>query len=103
MKTSTRRGSGWWLAPLGLLLSLAVRPSHALVLDDRNEMRLGLRAYTAVRIGTDVMGDEDNPLTFPHSGEGHVRQNRYFLELKLDHDLTRLATTTKGAAWLLGW
>src|SRR4029077_13255534 len=30
-------------------------------------------------------------------------QHRYFLELKLDHDLRRLATTTKGAAWLFGW
>src|SRR5690242_994901 len=77
--------------------------SHALVLDDRGEMRLGLREYTSVRIGTETMGGEDDPLTFPRSGAGHVRQNRYFLEVKLDHDIRRLGTTTKGLAWLLGW
>ena len=103
MTIATRRRSGRWLAPLGLLLCVSLRPAHALTLDDRGEMRLGMRAYTAVRIGTEEMGGEDNPLTFPHSGAGHVRQNRYFLELKLDHDIRRLATTTKGAAWLLGW
>jgi hypothetical protein len=75
----------------------------ALVLDDRGEMRFGGRAYTAVRVGTQEMGGEDNPLTFPGSGAGHLRQHRYFLELKLDHDIKRLGTTTKGPAWLLGW
>src|SRR5690349_1794632 len=103
MTIATRRRSGRWLAPLGLLLFIGARPAHALTLDDRGEMRLGMRVYTSVRIGTETMGGEDNPLTFPHSGAGHVRQNRYFLELKLDHDIRRLATETKGAAWLLGW
>jgi hypothetical protein len=32
-----------------------------------------------------------------------LRQHRYFLELKLDHDIRRLATTTMGAARLFGW
>jgi hypothetical protein len=32
-----------------------------------------------------------------------VRQHRYFLELKLDHDLRRLATTGRGVARLFGW
>jgi uncharacterized protein DUF1302 len=83
--------------------ALLASPAHALVLDDRGEMRLGLRAYTAVRLGTEEMGSSDNPLTWPHSGTGHVRQNRYFLELKLDHDIKRLATTGYGAAALFGW
>lgn len=77
--------------------------SHALVLDDRGEMRLGLRAYTAARFGTEQTAGEDNPLNFPGSGVGHLRQHRYFLEVKLDHDIRRLATTTPGPAWLLGW
>jgi hypothetical protein len=79
------------------------RPALALVLDDRGEMRLGMRAYTAVRIGTEKMGGEDDPLSFPSSAAGHVRQHRYFLELKLDHDVRRLAKTGWGIARLFGW
>lgn len=107
MMTATTRRAGWCTR---LLLTLTVvaglagpRHAKALTLDDRSEMRLGLRAYTAVRVGTEQMGTEDDPLTFPSSGAGHVRQHRYFLELKLDHDIRRLATTTKGLAWLFGW
>jgi hypothetical protein len=91
---------------LGALLlgaALLPRAADALVLDDRGEMRLGLRAYTAVRIGTEKMGGEDDPLTFPSSAAGHVRQHRYFLELKLDHDIRRLATETYGIGALFGW
>ena len=103
MKTATRRrATQLALAALGAGV-LASRAGHAVVFDDRGEMRLGMRAYTAVRVGTDQMGGEDDPLTFPSSPPGHVRQHRYFLELKLDHDIRRLATTTKGLAWLLGW
>jgi uncharacterized protein DUF1302 len=90
----------WWVLAI---TALGASPVRAVVLDDRGEMRLGMRAYTSVRIGTQTEGDTDDPLSFPHSGDGHVRQNRYFLEVKFDHDFLRLATTTKGAAWLLGW
>jgi hypothetical protein len=86
----------------GLLLA-APRHADALNLDDRGEMRLGMRAYTAVRVGTERMGGDDNPLTFPDSPAGHVRQHRYFLELKLDHNVTRLATTGHGLGRLFGW
>jgi hypothetical protein len=91
---------------LGLAaLAVLVLASHAraVTLDDRGEMRFGMRAYTAARIGTQTMGSSDDPLTFPGSGSGHLRQHRYFLDLKLDHDIRRLGTTTKGLAWLLGW
>jgi hypothetical protein len=77
--------------------------AHALVLDDRGEMRLGMRAYTAVRIGTETMGGDSDPLTFPGSGAGHIRQHRYFLELKLDHDIRRLAKTGWGVARAFDW
>ena len=108
MRTATRRGQRRLLqrlvfpgvAVLGMLLP---RPAPALVLDDRGEMRLGMRTYTAVRIGTEKMGGEDDPLTFPSSAAGHVRQHRYFLELKLDHDIRRLAKTGWGIARLFGW
>lgn len=76
--------------------------ASALTLDDRGEMRLGLRAYTAARLGTEAMGGDEDPFSFPHSAPGHLRQHRYFLSIKLDHDLKRLATTTKGLAWLFG-
>jgi hypothetical protein len=104
MTTATRRRPRWRIA-LGSVVLLLVtwRPASALTLDDRGEMRLGLRAYTAARFGTEHMNSEDDPLTFPHSGTGHLRQDRYFLEVKLDHDIRRLGTTTKGLAWLLGW
>ena len=92
------------LLGLAILAALAFASlADALVLDDRGEMRFGMRAYTAARIGTETMGGDDDPLTFPNSGAGHIRQHRYFLELKLDHDIRRLGTTTKGLAWLLGW
>jgi len=85
------------LVSVALLLG-AVRPASALFLDNRNEMRLGMRAYTAFRISTDQMGGEKDPLSFPDSGVGRMRQNRYFLQLDFDHDLTRLMRTGSGFA-----
>jgi hypothetical protein len=84
----------------GALVALAVligtRAALALSIDNRGEMRLGLRAYTAVRVGTERIGASDNPLNYPVSGAGHLRQNRYFLQLSWDHDLTRLARSSWG-------
>ncbi len=94
-----------WSALGGLVLLAAVAPrtARALTIDDRGEMQLGLRAYTAARFGTEAMGGSDDPFSFPHSPAGHLRQHRYFLELKFDHDLRRLAKTTRGLAALFGW
>jgi hypothetical protein len=104
MTTATKRnGAACRLAALALAIAAIPHLARAVTLDDRGEMRLGMRSYTAARIGTQEMGGEDNPLNFPNSATGHLRQHRYFLEVKLDHDIRRLATTTKGAAWLLGW
>src|SRR6266403_2972841 len=106
MKTATRRraqGLATGLLLGGATLTLVVRPAHALTLDDRGEMRLGLRAYTAARIGTEKMGGSDDPLSYPNSAAGHLRQHRYFLELKLDHDVRRLAKTGWGLARLFDW
>jgi Protein of unknown function (DUF1302) len=84
----------------GVLTALAVligtRAALALSLDERGEIRLGLRGYTAVRVGSERIGDSDNPLNYPVSGAGHLRQNRYFLQLSYDHDLTRLAKQSLG-------
>jgi hypothetical protein len=89
---------------MGRLLTLAITAlavlsgtrSFALTLDDRGEMRLGLRAYTAVRVGTNEIGNSDNPLNYPVSGVGHLRQNRFFLQIHWDHDLTRLTNQSWG-------
>src|SRR5437764_9740781 len=85
------------------LLTLPVHMARAISLDDRGEMRLLMRAYTDVRIGTEKEGGSDDPLSFPRSAAGHVRQHRYFLELKFDHDIKRFATAGTGVARAFGW
>src|SRR5262249_1053801 len=90
----------WRRLLTGALTALTVlvgtRTVLALTMDERGEIRLGLRGYTAVRVGTERIGDSDNPLNYPVSGAGHLRQNRYFLQLSYDHDLTRLAKQSYG-------
>jgi hypothetical protein len=87
----------------GALLAAHVPSARAIPLDDRGEIGLGLRTYTDVRIGTEKKGGEDDPLSYPRSPTGHLRQHRYFLEVKLDHNLKRLAHEGWGVARLLGW
>jgi hypothetical protein len=93
--------------------------ARAASLDEDGEIRLGVRAYTGLRIGSEdtdkniqfatnqdgsivvdqrrdgtlsfgVPRQSIRSLTFPVSSAGHVRQHRYFVEAELDHDLTRL-------------
>ncbi len=113
MTTATRRRIPRLLNGTLLFLLAAPRLGSALTLDDRGEMRFGLRAYTDVRVGTeqsggliDPVGESDSagaPLSFPNSPPGHIHQHRYFLELKFDHDVRRLATSGTGMAALFGW
>ena len=49
------------------LLTLPAPMARAISLDDRGEMRLLMRAYTDVRIGTEKEGGSDDPLSFPRS------------------------------------
>ena len=79
-----------------LLAWPGARSAQALSIDSRGEVRLGLRSYTAVRFGTQRIGGDDNPLNWPESGAGHLRQNRYFVQLSYDHNLTRLAKESRG-------
>ncbi len=106
MTTATRRrarGLATAFLLSGVWLGAAAHPARALTLDDRGEMRLGFRAYTAARIGTEKMGGDDDPLSFPNSAAGHLRQHRYFLEVKFDHDVRRLVKTGYGLARLFDW
>ncbi len=93
----------WVVVALVFAGFTSARRAGAITLDDRGEMRLGMRAYTALRIGTEQIGGSTDPLNFPDSGSGHVRQHRYFLELKLDHDLTRLVKTGWGFPRVIGF
>jgi len=80
----------------------AATPLRAFELDDNGAMRLGLRAYTAVRFGTQQIGGEE-PYYFQPSGTGHLRQHRYFLQLDLEHDLLSYARSGYGLARAFGW
>jgi len=103
MKTATVRQRVRVSAWAGVALLTLPAAARAISLDDRGEMRLLMRAYTDVRVGTEKEGGSDDPLSFPRSAAGHVRQHRYFLELKLDHDIKRFATTGTGIARAFGW
>jgi hypothetical protein len=98
MTTAMRRRVGRHLAEalIALAVLIGTRAAFALTFDDRGEMRLGLRAYNAVRIGTETIGNSDNPLDYPVSGAGHLRQDRFFLQISYDHDLTRLTHESTG-------
>ncbi len=93
-----------WRCSITAILALAwVGPARAIVLDDRGEMKMSMRTYTDVRIGTEAIGSKENPQNFPHSAFGHVRQHRYFLDLKFNHDLKRLAHAGWGLARSFEW
>jgi hypothetical protein len=96
-----RRRSAVLLA-LATLLAVA-NPSGAIDLDDSGALRLAMRAYNALRVGTEEIGGNDNPFYFPGSGVGHVRQHRYFLQLDLEHDLKSYAETGRGFARAFDW
>jgi len=94
----------WTIASAILvLLAWGTRPASALLLGKDREMRLSGRAYTALRVGTQQMGGDDDPLSWPDSGAGHIRQHRYFLQLDFDHDLLKLAEHGYGVARLFDW
>jgi len=103
--TTTSARLGWRtsarMLAVVLLLGLAC-DAAAFTLDADGKMRLGLRAYTAVRIGTEETGDQ-NPLSFPVSQAGHLRQHRSFLQIDLSHDVRDWVTEGFGPARLLQW
>ena len=87
-----------------LLIVLPTR-TQARDLDKEGEIELGIRAYVNARVGTEatdrtVTGQQDTQ-TFPFSSAGHLRQNRYYTEIELDHDLSRLVKEGWGPLQLL--
>jgi uncharacterized protein DUF1302 len=88
------------LCVVAVCLVLWRLPCRAVPLDKDGDIKLGVRTYVNARIGTE---DTDRTLlfnsagnqilksnTFPYSPAGHLRQNRYFVEAELDHDIERL-------------
>ncbi len=98
-------------------------PTSAVFLDEGHEIRLGLRTYAGARIGTqdttfrkfdvnsdskpDPMTGQTPPLrpaesmTFPYSASGHLRQNRFFAEVDLEHDVMSMVDRGFGPLGLL--
>ena len=96
-------------------LGLTARANGA-ALDTNGEITLGLRAYTAARIGTQNTTDSIidrgvfgtpgyrqtyRSVTFPVSPAGHLRQNRMYAEVELRHNLDRLIKDGFGPLALL--
>lgn len=113
-----RVGLRVWAVALCAALSFAVghRQAKAVSLDSEGTMKLGVRAYVNARIGTERtdetvffqrMGNTTSNTksldsrTFPTSGAGHLRQNRFFMEAEFDHDLTSLRKRGFGPLYLL--
>ena len=90
------RSASLFLAGVVAGLTLGALSAHAINIDSRGEVRLGLRSYVAARVGTNTIGSENNPLNWPRSGAGHLRQNRFFVQLSYDHDLTRMVKESWG-------
>lgn len=97
---------------LCFLAGVAPQPAaQAVSLDKSGALQLGVRAYTAARVGsehtdiaihTDASGRQiSRNLTFPVSAAGHLRQHRTFIEVTLRHDLDRLIKEGVGPLALL--
>jgi Protein of unknown function (DUF1302) len=97
----------------GVALLLAAGAARAASLDAEGDITLGVRSYTAARVGsqnTNISIINGTPthnrqtfrsLTFPVSPAGHLRQSRYFLEAELKQNMDRLVKEGFGPLSLL--
>src|SRR5689334_18067299 len=107
----------WGFAFLASLCLLAGgHRANAVSLDKDGTMKLGVRTYVNTRIGTEATDEGSIPLaggsstakaydtrTFPSSGAGHIRQNRFFMEAEFDHDLDPLRKSGFGPFRMLDY
>lgn len=105
-------GFAWVVAATTALVSSR---SDAISLDDRDEIKVGVRSYVNARIGTQntensfkfgsfnarESGITEKSKTFPYSPAGHLRQNRFFIEVEWKHDIDRLREEGFGPLALL--
>lgn len=92
-------------------LSLLPYRAQGVNLDKDGEIKLGVRTYGNARIGVEktdksIIIDRagrtlSDSQTFPLSSPGHLRQNRYYIEAEMDHDLERLTKEGFGPFGLL--
>ncbi len=90
--------------------------SWGIALDSDGDIKLGARVYVNARVGTEdthngvlISSSPRNPpvvttstsATFPYSPAGHLRQNRGFIEIELNHNLDRLVREGVGPFSLL--
>jgi hypothetical protein len=113
MGRSGLRISGAVCCLVGAALVVWSTPSAAITLDKDGDIKLGVETYVNARIGTENTHDgilltspdktvrTSNSATFPHSDAGHLRQNRAFIEVELNHDLGRLVKEGAGPLSLL--
>jgi len=94
-----------YLATIFLAVTIVAHEAAAIPLNEEGTINVGIRAYVNARIGTMAKqstrpGNQPPACvaqpnaqncnfggTFPYSGAGNVIQNRYFLEVKWNHDL----------------
>jgi hypothetical protein len=113
MRFGLREGGTVCLVILSLILGWRV-PALAYNLDKDGTIRLGVRTYVNARVGAektdkgvfvDQIGGENVEVlrgwTFPESAAGHLRQNRFFIETELKHDVTKLMREGFGPLALL--
>ncbi|MBI3783627.1 MAG: hypothetical protein HY270_09510 [Deltaproteobacteria bacterium] len=102
----------WGVACLvGMALLFSRSPSSAIPLDKDGDIKVGVRTYVNARIGTENTHDgvltstngvtTSTSATWPKSNAGHLRQNRFFVEAELKHDLDRLVKQGVGPFALL--
>jgi hypothetical protein len=100
MMNAGRSITGLRLACTVLLLLAAAATARAISLDKEDSIKLSLRTYTNVRLGTQdtdkLVNSIQDSQTFPFSAGGHVRQQRTFVDLEFDHDLKPLIARGTG-------
>ena len=111
----SKTGRSKWLelqaAALAVVLFISgASAARAINVDEKGEIKLGIRTYTAVRIGTEhtdasIVSDGfrqvSRSLSFPISSSGSVRQHRIFAEVEWRHDISRLVKEGFGPLKLL--
>jgi len=99
-----------------LLLQLWCNNGWGVSLDTDGDIKLGARTYVNARVGTEdthvgviqtspknkpPVVSSSSSGTFPFSSAGHLRQNREFIEVELNHNLDRLVNQGVGPLSLL--
>jgi len=95
-------------------------PALSFTIDPDGDAKIGLRTYTAVRVGTQAFDSGGTGVasrfvggagkvrerfnfqdgSFPRTGSGNLRQHRFFIEIELNHKLNALMQRANGPVGL---